>query len=228
MIELRGTDPSCPYPCPSNGNLGLTQITFAAGGNHHPVTNRGGEAIAFESDADPLGRGEHETQVYVAFPLLGEIIALSHGPGTAHNPTIARNGRRIAFESDADLLRNGSTGTQIFVYRDLSGAAEQVTYAPGALSTEPSLSTNGRRAAVHLDRGPARQRQHGGSQVFQYDLGDRRLRQVTAGTGTPRHGAYSAGVFTAFVADGDLLGTGATGPELYFVNLFQLGRRTVP
>ncbi len=54
------------------------------------------------------------------------------------------------------------------------------------------------------------------------------LRQVTAGNGTPRHGAYSAGVFTAFVADGDLLGTGATGPELYFVNLFQLGRRTVP
>jgi Tol biopolymer transport system component len=227
-IDLRGNDPSCPYPCPANGNAGLTQISFASGGNHHPVMNRDGDIIAFESDADPLQTGEHETQIYVASPAFGQLKAASHGPGASRNPTLSRNGSRLAFESSADLLHNGSTGTQIFLYRDVFyGMPEQVTSSPGALSTEPSISTAG-RALLFISTGDLAGRGNGGSEVFQYDLRHRTLQQLTDASGSTLHPTYSAGVFTAFVADGDLLGTGATGQELYFVNLFKLGGGVVP
>ena len=67
-----------------------------------------------------------------------------------------------------------------------------------------------------------------GPQIFEYGVLTDVLRQVTAAPGTTRDPAYSAGVFTIFVADGDLLSTGATGEELYLVNLFSLQNGSVP
>jgi Tol biopolymer transport system component len=226
-VDLRNADPGCPYPCPQNGNAGLAQITFASGGNHNPVTSRGGDIIAFESDADPLQTGETETQVYAAFPFTNQLRALSHGPGASRNPTMARNGRRIALESSADLLGNGSTGTQIFVYRDIEGTPDQVTAAAGGLSTKPSMSSAG-RTLLFTSNADLLGGGNGGSEVFQYDVSGRDLRQLTDVSGSTRDPAYSAGVFTAFIANGDLLGTGATGEQLYFINLFQLGDNVVP
>jgi Tol biopolymer transport system component len=224
-LDVRRADPACPYPCIPYGNRGLTQVTNKAGTNRNAVTSRGGGTIAFESDADLLGVGETETQVYLREG--AAVSLLTRGPGASRNPTLSRNGRQLALESDADLAGTGSTGTQVFVRRRLFSALEQVSAAPGGQSTRPSMSSGGRfmtfvSADDLLGNGSS------GVEVFTFNVRRGRLSQVTNGAGTSALPAHSTGVFATFVSDADLLGNGTTGQALYLVNLFRLGGATLP
>jgi len=226
-IDLRSLDPSCPYPCATTANLGLTQITNKAGTSGKAVVSTGGKTVAFESDADLLGTGESETQVYAFDSKTGLTTALSQGPGASRNPTLNRSGGFVAFESDADLAGTGSGGTQIFLYRRSSGTLQQVTAAPGGSSRKPSLSSNGHALAFVstddlLGTGAV------GPEIYSHDLRKATLSRITAAPASTSEPAYSAGVFATFLANGDLLGNGTSGTALYLVNLYAVGSATVP
>jgi Tol biopolymer transport system component len=220
-IDLVLADGNCPYPCPANGNSGLTQITRRPGTSRNAVTSRLGSVIVFESDADLLDTGDTETQVYMADTRNNRLVALSHGPGASRNPALSRNGVQVAFESDADLAGTGTGGTQIFLYRRPDTPIEQITFAPGAVSERPSLSSKG-KGLIFISTGDLLGAGSSGPEVYTYDVANGGLRQITNTPGMASEPAYSEGVFTTFVGDGDLLGTGASGEELYVVNLFKL------
>jgi Tol biopolymer transport system component len=227
LADLRASDPFCPYPCPANGNAGLRQITHKAGTSGNPVVSKSGKIVAFESDADLLNQGQNETQIYRVEMKTGIVTRPTLGPGASRHPTLSKNGALLAFESDANLLGTGSGGTQIFLYKHSESLLQQLTFAPGGHSTHPSLETTGRGVIFSstdnlLNNGST------GQQVFEYGVATGVLHQVTAAPGTTRDPAYSAGVFTIFLADGDLLSTGSTGEELYLVNLFSLESGSVP
>jgi len=171
--------------------------------------------------------GESETQIYkVAYPSL-VTTALSHGPGASHNPTLSRTGGDIAFESSADLTGRATGGTQIYLYRQSVGIAQQITNAPGGHSVRPSLEVNG-RALIFISSDDLLGNGSSGPEVFGYDLMRGTLSQITNVPGFTSNPAYSAGVFTTFLTDGDLAGTGNSGIGLYLVNLFALGDNVLP
>ena len=229
LINLKLADPACPYPCPENGNLGLTQITNKAGTSRKAVPTKGGKVVAFESDADLLGFGETEGQIYCADIRTGMITLLSHGPGASRNPTMSGKGGELAFESEADLSGAGTGGTQVFLYKQLKKepVLQQVTFAPGGNSTQPSLERNGKGLAF-ISTDDLLGTGSSGPEIFGYDVIRETIGQITSVPGLSVDPAYSAGVFTALISDGDLLKSGSTGPELYVVNLFALGGQTLP
>lgn len=221
-VDLRVADSACPYPCPANGNLGLTRVTNKAGTSRNAVTSKTGKTIVFESDADLLNTGAIGTQIYLFDVRLGTLARISFGPGSSHNPTLSRNGRLVAFESD-----DGAGGTQIVLYRRALGTSEQVTSATGTQSTRPSMEATG-RGMIFTSTGDLLGIGSSGPQVFRYDVPAGTLSQVTDAPSTTSDPSHSAGVFVTFLADGDLLGNGSTNVELYLVNLFALGSARVP
>jgi len=219
-VDLKVMDPTCPFPCPA-GNAGLTQITLRPGTSRNASPGKNGAMIVFESDADLLATGETETQIYLANVRNNTIVALSHGPGASRNPTLSRNAGQIAFESDADLLGTGVGGTQIFLITRPGAPLEQLTLTPGAVSEQPSFSSKG-KALAFLSTADLARTGSVGPEVYSYDVPHATLRQITNAPDTTADPTYSAGFFTAFLADGDLLGNGSTGLQLYLVNLFAL------
>ena len=227
LVEFRAADPTCPYPCAANGNAGLTQITNKSGNNHNPSTSKAGKTIAFESDADLLGTGETGNQIYLRDET-GTIVRFSTGSGTGHNPSLSRNGRQIAFDSNDDLTNESSTGRQIFMQRRLGLPVERMTVAPSGTSREASVSTRGRQVSFVSENDLANLGSSG-PELFVLNVRRGTIAQVTNGPSTIiTQPAHSTGVFSAFIADGDLLGNGTSGVALYLVNLFQLGSGTVP
>ena len=229
LVNLKLTDSACPYPCPANGNLGLTQITNKSGNSRNVMTSKGGKTVVFESDADLLGSGETETQIYRVDVRTGVITAFSHGPGASRSPTMSSKGGEIAFESEADLSGAGTGGTQIFLYTHLKKepVLRQVTFAPGGNSVQPTIERNGKGLAF-ISTDDLLGTGSSGPEIFTYDVIRATTSQITSVPGISANPAYSAGVFTAFLSDGDLLNSGSTGLELYVVNLFALGGRTLP
>ena len=219
-VDLRTMDPTCPFPCAA-GNQSLTQITLRPGTSRNAFPSKRGVMIVFESDADLLTTGETEAQIYLADVVSNTVIALSHGPGAGRNPTLSRNAGQIAFESDADLLGTGGGGTQIFLMRRPEALLEQLTLTPGGVSERPSFSSKGKALAFVSTADLARTGSVG-PQVFSYDVPHATLRQITNAPDATADPVYSAGVFAAFLADGDLLGNGSIGRQLYLVNLYAL------
>jgi Tol biopolymer transport system component len=218
-IDLALAQAGCPYPCPVDGDSGLTQITLRPGTSRNAATTNKGFTV-FESDADLLGTGETETQIYRADSNTGTITALSHGPGAGRNPTISHTGGQIAFESDADLLGNGIAGTHIFLSESPDMPVKQVTYRSG-VSERPSLSCKG-RGLTFTSNADLLFTGSTGPEVYSYDVTHGLLRQVTNGPSAIAAPVYSAGVFVSFIGDDDLLGTGSSGLQLYLANLFAL------
>jgi Tol biopolymer transport system component len=226
-IDLRKTFLGCPFPCAQTGNAGLAQLTNKAGNNHNAVTSNSGKSIFFESDADLLNVGQTENQIYLYDGKSGLTSRVTHGPGAARNPSVSRDGGRLVFESDANLTGSGTGGTQIFSYRRAKAALEQITNAPGGASTNPSIASNGRAVAFLssdnlLDLGSV------GPELYSYDLKKNVLVQLTNAPSSVSAPAYSSGVFTVFLADGDVAGNGSPGTQLQLINLFALGAQTVP
>jgi Tol biopolymer transport system component len=225
--DLTLSDPTCPYPCPEFGNVGLTQLTNKPGTSRNASTSKTGKVIVFESDADLTNGGETETQIYkVAFPAL-TTTALSHGPGAAHNPVLSRTGGDIAFESSADLTGRSTGGTQIYLFRQSVGVVQQITSGPSGHSVRPSIEVNG-RALIFISSDDLLGNGSSGTEAFNYDLKTTTLSQITDVAGFTSNPAYSAGVFTTVITDDDLAGTGNTGIGLYLVNLFALGNDVLP
>ncbi len=221
-IDLRKAFLGCPFPCAQTGNAGLTQITKKLGTSRNAVTSTGAKSVVFESNADLLGLGQTENQVYLYDGKSGVTLLLSHGPGAARNPTVTRDGGRIVFESDANLTGSGTGGTQLFLHRRTKSTLTQITNAPGGACTKPSVSSNG-HAVAFISSNDLLGLGTTGPEVYSYELKKNYLAQLTNAPASVGEPAYASGVFTVFLADGDLAGNGSPGTQLYLVNLFALG-----
>lgn len=226
-IDLRKLSRSCPFPCALSANRGLVQITRAAGTSRNAVTSSGGKHVAFESDADLLGIGEHTTQVYTYDVKRDVMILHGRGPGESRRPSLSQNGAWLAFESDTDLLGTGTMGTQIYVRKKDSADFQQITDRPIGHCSAPSLSSNG-HAVSFVSSDDLLSTGSTGPEVFSFDLHQRVLQQLTDGPSTASASAYAGGVFVTFVSDGDLLGTGTVGGALYLINLFAFDGTPLP
>ncbi len=148
------------------------------------------------------------------------------------------------FESNGDALGNGSTGWQIFMFdlvmRDFAGqpGIDQITF--GAHNARyPSMSRNlefqpfkiafeadGDLCADPLNVCDAYASPTTGRQVFVYSTDTRLIHQVTNGPGDCQNpNVSSRGESLVFESSTDLLGGGTMGtvPEVYLVDLTQLG-----
>jgi Tol biopolymer transport system component len=226
-IDLRKMTPSCPYPCMSSGNAGLTQITNKTGNNRDAVTSNAGRAIFFESDADLLNVGQTENQIYLYDGKSGSTSRVTHGPGAARNPSVTRDGGRLVFESDANLTGSGTGGTQIYFYRKNKASLQQLTAAPGGTCTNPSISSDG-HAVAFLSPNNLLGLGSVGPELYSFNLKKQILVQLTDAPSAVGSPAYASGVFTVFLADGDVAGNGSPGTQLQLVNLFALGPQQVP
>jgi Tol biopolymer transport system component len=226
-IDLRKALLGCPYPCAESGNAGLLQITNKTGNNQHAVTSNSGKYIFFESDADLLNVGQTENQIYLFNGKSGLTARVTHGPGAARNPTASRDGGRLVFESDADLTGSGTGGTQLYLYKRNKATTQQLTAAAGGHCTNPSISSNG-HAVAFLSSDDLLGLGSTGPELYSYELKKNYLVQLTNAPSAVSAPAYASGVFTVFLADGDVAGNGSPGTELQLVNLYALGTATVP
>jgi Tol biopolymer transport system component len=220
--DLGIADSSCPYPC-SNGNPGLIRVTNQVGTSRNAVASKGGNIVAFESDADLLNTGATGTQVYLFDATAGTLTRVSSGAGPSRNPALPRNGRGVAFESD-----DASGGTQIMLYRRNHGRVQPLTSSPGAQSTRPSFDSAAGRTIIFLSTGDLLGTGSIGPQVFRSDIRTGALSQITNTPGTISNPSYSSIYFVTFLSDTDLLRNGDTGFNLFVVNLFKLGPATLP
>jgi Tol biopolymer transport system component len=226
-IDLRKALLGCPFPCAQSGNAGLTQLTNKAGNNHNAVTSNSGKTIVFESDADLLNVGQTENQIYFYDGKTDQTSRITHGPGAARNPSLTRDGGRLAFESDADLTGTGTGGTQIFFYHRNKATLQQISSAPGGTCTNPSISSNG-HALAFISPNDLLGLGSVGPELYSYDLRKSALVQLTDAPASVSAPAYASGVFTVFLADGDVAGTGSPGTQLQLINLYALAGQTVP
>ncbi len=225
-IDLRRALLGCPFPCAQTGNAGLEQITNKTGNNRNAVTSNSGKYIVFQSNADLLNVGQTEDQIYLHNDKTGMISRVTHGPGASRNPTLSRDGGRLVFESDANLTGSGTGGTQLFYYRRNKATIQQITNAPGGSCTNPSISSNGHAVAFIspnnlLGLGTT------GPELYSYSLKKFFLSQLTDAPSMVSAPAYASGVFTVFLADGDVAGNGSPGTQLHLINLFALGGNQV-
>jgi Tol biopolymer transport system component len=226
-IDLRKILFNCPFPCVASGNAGLEQLTNKTGNNRNAVTSNGGKAVVFESDADLLNVGQNENQIYLFDGKSGLTSRVTHGPGPARNPTLTRDGGRLAFESEANLTGSGTGGTQIYLYKRNKATLQQLTAAPGGSCTNPAISSNG-HAVAFLSPNNLLGLGSTGPELYSYDLKKNLLTQLTNAPANVSSPAYASGVFTVFLADGDLAGNGSPGTQLQLINLYALGSQTVP
>ena len=226
-VDLRKARLGCPYPCPASNNAGLTQITNKTGTSKNAVTSNSGKFIYFESNADLMNVGQTETQIYLYDSRGARLSLVTHGPGASRNPTVTRDGGRLAFESEANLTGLGTGGTQIFFYKRNKGTLRQLTNVPGSTVTSPSISSNGHAVAF---MSPSDLLGHGstGPEAYSYDLKKNYFVQLTDAPSSVSSPAYASGVFTVFLADGDVGGNGSPGTQLLLVNLYALAGQSVP
>ncbi len=226
-IDLRKALLGCPFPCPSSGNAGLTQITNKAGTSRNAVTSNSGKFVYFESDADVLNVGQTENQVYLFDGRSNTLSLVSHGPGAARNPSVTRDGSRLVFESEANLTGTNPGGTQLFLFRRNKHLLYQLTASAGGACTNPSVSSNG-HAVAFLSSDDLLGLGSTGPELYSYDLKKNVLLQLTDAPASVSSPAYASGVFTVFLADGDVAGNGSPGTQLHLVNLYALAGQTVP
>ncbi|MCC6849418.1 MAG: PD40 domain-containing protein [Deltaproteobacteria bacterium] len=226
-LDLRKVLLGCPLPCGASANAGLTQVTFKAGNNRNAVTSNSGKFIYFESDADLLNLGQTENQVYLYDTRGAGLSLVSHGPGAARNPTVTRDGGRLVFESEADLSGLATGGTQLYLYRRNKATLRQLTTVSDSSCTAPAMSNNG-HAVAFLSSDDLLSRGSVGPEVYSYDLKKNYIVQVTDAPANVSAPAYASGVFTVFLADGDLAGNGSPGTQLMLTNLFALSGQVVP
>lgn len=226
-IDLRQIDPSCPFPCAASRNEGLVQLTNRAGTSRNAAVSAGGKIIAFESDADLTGVGEHTSQVYTYHVKKNAYALLGRGPGASRLPSISNTGGFVVFESETDLVASGTTGTQVYAYKKNKRVLQQITDRSGGFSTGASISSNG-HACSFVSTDDLLHNGSTGPEVFSYDLRHHALRQVTASSANTRLAVYAGGVFVTFLADADLLGNGSSNGGLYLANLFAMDGASVP
>ncbi|MCC6766494.1 MAG: PD40 domain-containing protein [Deltaproteobacteria bacterium] len=226
-LDLRKALLGCPFPCAASGNAGLTQLTNKTGNNRNAVTSNSGKFIYFQSDADLLNIGQTENQIYLYDNRGQGLSIVSHGPGASRTPTVTRDGGRLVFESEADLTGLATGGTQLFLYRRNKATLRQLTTSPGGSSTSPSMSSNG-HAVAFLSPDDLLNNSSVGPELYSYDLKKNVIVQVTDAPANISAPAYASGVFTVFLADGDLAGNGSPGTQLLLTNLFALAGQIVP
>src|SRR5205085_265526 len=107
------------------------------------------------------------------------------------------------------------------------GSLTQLTAAAGGACTKPAVSSNG-HAVAFLSSNDLLSLGSTGPELYSYDLKKNYLLQLTNAPGNVSSPAYASGVFTVFLADGDVAGNGSPGTQLQLVNLYALAGQTVP
>jgi len=221
MTVVRGLERStCPgYPCPLEGNPGLLLISEEAVSD--PGIGPRGRIVTFASDQDLAGTGcgTGVSQIFVNNLREGVLMQLTCGSADSVRPVLTASGL-VLFESEADLAGTGSTHSQIFIASLDTDPVQvtQLTFGSDGDSTH-AVSTGTRRRNRFFFRSTADLTGAGGAgverlYVFDDEDGLTRLTDSAALLAGP------AGrlVFTAFVTNSDLAGTGNDQPQVFLVN----------
>ena len=211
---------TCPgYPCPSEGNPGLLLVSEEAVTD--PAIGRRGRIVAFASDQDLAGTGcgTGVSQIFVRELVESAPTQLTCGSADSLRPVLTASGL-VLFESAADLAGTGSTHSQIFIASLDTDPVQltQLTFGTDGDSTQ-AISTGTRRRNRFFFRSTADLTGAGGAgaeRLYVFDDEDG-LTRLTDGESLLA-GPAGRLVFTAFVTDSDIAGTGNDEPQLFLVN----------
>ncbi len=207
------------YPCPLEGNPGLLLVSEEAVSD--PAIGRRGRLVTFASDQDLAGTGcgTGISQIFVRNLLESASTQLTCGSVDSLRPMLTASGL-VLFESGADLAGTGSTHSQIFVASLDADPVQitQLTFGADGDSTQ-AISTGTRRRNRFFFRSTADLTGAGGAgverlYVFDDEDGVTRLTDGEALLAGPTGRL----VFTAFVTDSDIAGTGNDQPQIFLVN----------
>lgn len=178
---------------PAPDFVSITADGIAGNGpSDNPEMSQDGRHVVFESTATNFGSGlDGAVRVWRKDMQTGALVVVSNGPGG--NATVSWDGRFVAFERDGAIH-----------LRDM--ASDTITQV--ASGTRPRLTARADRIAFVA---PV----NGVAQIMVADLGDGRVRAVTAGNGPSDQPAISAdGRFVAFRSGATNLVSGYEGNSL--------------
>jgi MYXO-CTERM domain-containing protein len=131
-----------------DSSTGFTQITNTTGGKSSlaPAINAGGDRIAFESEADPLGtNGDGNFEIFLWDASTGLTQITNTTSGGSFFPAINAAGNRIAFQSIADLVGTNPEGNNEIFLWDSSTGFTQITNSVSANSSTVAINAAGNR-----------------------------------------------------------------------------------
>jgi len=215
-----------------SGTLG--QITNFDGDSTNPTATEGARLVAFESMAPIVGETFGTQQLYLWIRSTNQYVQLTRGQAPSSLPNLDGKGWTVAYQSRADLKQGGGLGVaqQIFVH-DLTGGpfcditgcrvdpTKLIQITDAAVdSANPELSADGKRVFFE-SAAPLLGVSNGFTQIFMADLENGgMLTQITNGLGDSRNpGPVPNGSFVAFESEGDLLGLGPGGRQIYVYDL---------
>ncbi len=225
--DLRALQRSgCPaYPCPAEGNAGLTLLTTEEASD--PALDWKGGRVAFVSRGDAAGTGcvTGASQIFVRDVSSGKIEQLTCGSRDSRHPTFTRDDVSVLFDSDADLTGSGSTHAQIFQVSLATTPRRLVQMTAGTDGDSTYPAANGTRTANRfyflssadlLDTGDA-----GVERLYEFDS-TRGLVLLTTGQAIepPLTAMFQ---FGAFVSAADFFGDGNADPRIFLVNAYKGG-----
>jgi len=241
QIFLYDLTPNPIYPHPA-----LTQITQGPGTAHNALQDDLGQYIVFDSDEALDGPSNGSRQIFVYDRRFKLFHQLTHGTGDSIAPSMDLNAGVVVFQSAADLMNNGSVGQQIFMLErntetdplpwTTPGKLRQLTNSTVGENFHPSIERFDRfvswlSTADLLGTGAT------GQQVFVFHTATALTFQITSKPGGFSDNNNTVGNFVLLDTDEDLMKNGATGRQVYTVDLWRkephpkprefIGRRTL-
>jgi Tol biopolymer transport system component len=199
----------------------LSQITNTPGDSRSGSVDSDGEWVAFDSNADILGNGNAQRQIFLWERATTSFVQLTDNQAVAsERPFVDEQGAWIVFTS-GDLLQRGSVGKHVFL-ASLTGRCSlpascpirQVTFMPGQ-SDNPEISGDANFVFFNSDAaliGPS----NGFQQIYGFDRLSGETFQITYGSGDSTNPSTDkTGRFVAFQSSADLLNQGIAGTQVY-------------
>jgi hypothetical protein len=178
-----------------------------------------GNAVAWDTDDDPLGLALPGRQVVVSRG--GVLTAVSNDPsGTATGASLDAAGVRVVFESNGDLAGTGNPGARQVFVRQLDGSVDQLSRGVGT-SRNPVLSSKRGYVVFESTSDPQSGDDTGVEQIWFGTLVGG-VEPLTAGGGPSRHAQISDDSrIVTFESEADLAGSGAaTGvPQIFIYDI---------
>lgn len=189
----------------------------AAGDNAEPAVSYTGQAVAWDTDDDPLGTSLPGRQVVLWRG--GQLSAASSDPtGTSSNASVDASGARVVYESNGDLAGTGNPGARQVFLRNVDGSVLQLSAGVGT-SRNPVLSAKKGFVAFESTSHPGTGADTGVAQIWFGVLGGP-MAPLTAGAGPSRNPQMSDDSrLLTFESEADLAGAGAaTGVPQIFIH----------
>lgn len=208
----------------------LTQITQGPGTAHNALQDDLGQYIFFDSDEALDGPANGFRQIFVYDRKFKLFHQLTHGNADSILPSTDNNAAVVVFQSAADLMNNGSVGRQVFMLErntatdtlpwTTPGHLRQLTNSTVGENFHPSIERYDRfvswlSTADLLGTGAT------GQQIFVFHTATALTFQVTSKPGGFSDNNNTVGNFILLDTDEDLMKNGATGRQVYTVDLWR-------